>query len=96
MGDDPERGLYHKYNVERTDGQLVGDCFVLEFKDPNTWPALRSYAATVRPEYPVLALDIEARVAFFEQQHGHDNLVVAGWDAEDEDERGIPQPRSNG
>lgn len=72
MADDPKRGLYHKYNVERTDGQLVGDCFVMEFKDENTWLALRLYAKTVEPDYPLLAKDIVDRVNYYEARSHHD------------------------
>lgn len=58
MADNRARGLYPKYRVERLNGQAVGAVFVLEFDDPNCWPALRAYADTVKNAYPVLATDI--------------------------------------
>lgn len=43
-----EEGLKHKYHVERVDGKPLGQCIVLEFDDPNAWPALTVWAETVR------------------------------------------------
>lgn len=58
MTDSHTRGLYAKYRVERLDGKELGAVFVLEFDDPNCWPALRAYAETVKDEYPQLAADV--------------------------------------
>lgn len=63
MPDSRERGLYAKYNVQRRDGQPVGQCFVLELKDPNTWAALMKWAETLRMKgYLMLANDVRATV----------------------------------
>lgn len=59
--DDKKTGLYRKYNVTRTDGKpIVGECFVLQVSDPNTHPALLTWAKTVRlAGYWELANDVE-------------------------------------
>lgn len=60
MPDNKEKGLYGKYRVERVDQKPIGDCLVLEFKDPNTHRALAEYARTVRKDgYEQLANDVE-------------------------------------
>lgn len=60
MADDPTRGLYGKYQVERTDGKPMGRCIVLELDDPNAWDALETWAGTVgRAGYRSLALDVQ-------------------------------------
>ncbi len=69
MGD-PNRGIYHKFNIERTDGTSIEggkhhgcDYFVLDVThDPFALPALRSYAEVCRPQYPLLAADLDAKV----------------------------------
>lgn len=54
-----DEGLFAKYRVERIDGKGVGRCFVMELDDPNTWPALLTYAETVEAEgYVALATDV--------------------------------------
>lgn len=64
MADNPERGLYEKYRVQRTDGQEVGPCIVMEVRDPNTWTALLVWADTVEAAgYAALAADTRAMVA---------------------------------
>jgi hypothetical protein len=72
MADSTERGLYEKYRVKRTDGQDVGPCIVMEVKDPNTWPALLTWADTVEAAgYGPLAEDTRAMVeAAIEADHG--------------------------
>lgn len=61
--EDKDRGLYHKYRVERTDGKPVGFCLVLELEDQGTWQAMRQYAATVRQQgFVALASDIDSIV----------------------------------
>lgn len=56
-------GLIEKYRVERTDGKAVGQCFVLEVEDPNTWGALLTWADTVQADgYQALADDVRALV----------------------------------
>jgi hypothetical protein len=58
-----DSGLYDKYEVYRIDGKGVGPCVVLEFDDPNTWPALLVWATTVKVEgNHQLANDIRAKV----------------------------------
>ncbi len=55
-------GIKQKYYVERCDGKpLKGDfAIVLEVGDPNSWPALRCWAETVRGDgYVQLAHDVE-------------------------------------
>lgn len=65
--DNKERGLYAKYNVERTDGQELGTCFVLELKDELARPALLVWAHTLEREgYHELAKDIYAALESFE------------------------------
>jgi hypothetical protein len=62
---DKEKGLFQKYIVERVDGRELkgGMAFVLEVGDPNTWPALLTYADTVAEEgYKALAIDIRKEV----------------------------------
>lgn len=64
MGD-KQSGLTKKYKVERVDGKDLkgGMAFVLELGDPNAWPALLTYARTVRAQGCVrLAEDIEAKI----------------------------------
>ncbi len=71
MIDKKTTGIYHKFNVTRTDGQSEPgqkhygcDYFVLDFDhDPHAMPALRAYAASCRKDFPVLADDIERRLA---------------------------------
>lgn len=63
MSDGTERGLYRKYQVQRTDGSVKHlDCayFVLDIShDPFAKDALRAYAQTCRHSYPQLADDLE-------------------------------------
>lgn len=73
MGD-PNVGMYPKYRVERRDGKAIkgGLCFVLEIGDPNTWPALREYADTVRAKgYELLADDIERHLNWHQRESNH-------------------------
>lgn len=61
-------GLYHKYDVRRTDGSDAPGgkhegChhFVLDLThDPHAIPALRAYAKSCRADYPNLARDLES------------------------------------
>jgi len=65
MGD-RTRGIYHKFNVTRTDGksapgQKHENCFyfVLDCDhDPHARAALQAYAESCRADYPALAVDI--------------------------------------
>jgi hypothetical protein len=67
--DDTQRGLYHKFNVNRTDGKDApggtheGDeYFVLNLtKDKYALRALRVYATACQVEYPALAADLFAK-----------------------------------
>lgn len=58
-------GLIDKYYVERRDGRPVqGRCIVLEFGDPNAWPALLTWADSVEADgYQQLADDVRNVVA---------------------------------
>jgi hypothetical protein len=66
-----ERGLFRKYNVERTDGSSAPggkhhgcEYFVLDLShDPFAPPALRAYAAACAAEYPALAADLRTIAA---------------------------------
>ena len=70
MGD-KSRGWYEKFVVYRTDGtsdpgEKHDGCeyFVLDLThDQHAWPALRAYAESCRAIYPLLAADIDAKVA---------------------------------
>jgi hypothetical protein len=57
----PDRGLYEKYRVERTDGKPIGRVFVLAYEtDPYALIALAAYAAACRKKFPYLARDLFA------------------------------------
>jgi len=66
-----EQGLYHKFNISRTDGtdapggKHFGDeYFVLNLTtDKHTIPAIAAYAESCADEYPLLASDLRAKVA---------------------------------
>ncbi len=68
---DSERGLYKKFEVTRTDGSSAPgekhegcDYFVLDIDhDPFALTALIAYAKAVKLAYPLLAADLEARIA---------------------------------
>lgn len=86
MGD-PNRGLYGKFHVARTDGQSDAghkhfgcDYFVLDLThDPNALPALIAYEQSCREKYPLLADDLAVKIremkalrgVFFSAQSGH-------------------------
>lgn len=63
---DKRMGLYHKFNVERTDvkhlpGEKHDRCayFVLDIThDPHAIPALSAYADSCKADFPLLARDI--------------------------------------
>lgn len=84
MGD-RTRGIYDKFDIERTDGRSGlnekhegCEYFVLDLThDPFAWPALQAYAYACREEYPMLAADLEKKLAYFE----------AGFDAGQQAER---------
>lgn len=57
----PADVLFHKYNLSRTDGKPVRDCFVLELKDPNAMHALRAYADACEKSHPELAEDLREK-----------------------------------
>jgi hypothetical protein len=88
MGD-RNRGVYHKFNVVRTDGksdpgQKHHNCFyfVLDCDhDPHAKAALEAYARSCKHEYPTLASDVQAIVqgcAFGsgEDKHVSDVLTI--------------------
>lgn len=55
-------GLVDKYQVTRTDGRpMKGPAIVLEWADPNSLPALQTWASTVRAKgFTALADDVES------------------------------------
>lgn len=63
---DTSRGLFHKFNVRRTDGQSDFGCkhfaceyFVLDMThDPHAAAALRAYAASCATTHPQLSADL--------------------------------------
>lgn len=69
MGD-PTRGLYHKFNVTRTDGTSEPggkhdgcDYFVLDLThDAFALPALIAYERACRAQFPMLADDLYQKV----------------------------------
>ena len=73
MGD-KTRGLYHKFNITRTDGKSeLGekhagcDYFVLDLThDPYALVALQAYAVAARGEYPLLAEDLARKLVAFD------------------------------
>ena len=68
--EDKAKGLYHKFNVTRTDGSSGPGgkhencfCYVLDINhDPHAPVALRAYADSCRSDYPALAADLDAMV----------------------------------
>lgn len=74
MGD-PNRGIYQKFIVTRTDGKSApgekhADCeyFVLDIHhDKHAKAALLAYAKSCRSEYPLLAHDVRAMAILTEQ-----------------------------
>lgn len=77
---DSNRGLYHKYNVTRTDGSSGPNgkhehCryFVLDMDhDPHALPALAAYEESCKKEYPNLAWDLREIL----KAHGHEQPRV--------------------
>jgi len=84
MGD-PERGLYDKFVVTRTDGASApggkhDGCayFVLDIDhDEHAVAALTAYAASCESEYPLLAADLRKIVRNGKLAQG---LYDAGWE----------------
>jgi hypothetical protein len=77
---DKTRGIYHKYNVTRTDGSSEPggkheNCayFVLDCThDPHALKALQAYLESCRIEYPFLARDLECMLdecQIFQKEH---------------------------
>jgi ribosomal protein L37AE/L43A len=67
---DRNKGMYAKYRVKRLDGKEMDSCIVLELTDPNSWPALRTWADTVEADgYVPLAAEMRAKVDQYEQDH---------------------------
>lgn len=70
MGDTTQ-GLYKKFVVDRYDGsgepggKHAGcEYFVLDLThDPFAWPALAAYAEACEAEYPLLAADLQKKLA---------------------------------
>jgi hypothetical protein len=102
MGD-RNRGVYHKFNVIRTDGksapgQKHHNCFyfVLDCDhDPHAKAALDAYARSCKHEYPTLASDVQAIVqgcAFGsgEDKHVSDVLTIPPYSAKETEVARIP------
>ena len=78
-------GLYGKFNVSRVDGRdapggvkAKADYFVLDIEhDPFARQALAVYAHACSTEYPVLAADLQTKLALWTAQHG--NFEVPGF-----------------
>lgn len=78
--DKKSAGLYHKFNVTRTDGtdQPGGkhegcEYFVLDLThDPFALPALKAYAEACRDEYPILAADLQNKIQQIEAHRRHE------------------------
>jgi hypothetical protein len=76
MGD-KTRGIYHKFNIERTDGKSKPgekhfgcEYWVLDLThDPYALWALEAYASACQREYPLLYVDLQRRIA--ELKHAH-------------------------
>jgi len=76
MGD-PNRGIYHKFSVTRTDGTSEAggkhhECeyFVLDINhDPHAKAALLAYAESCKADYPLLAHDVRAMAIFGGRGH---------------------------
>lgn len=68
---DQAKGLYHKYDIRRTNGSSEPggkhhEChyFVLDLHhDPHAKAALRAYAESCEQEYPFLAADLYGALA---------------------------------
>jgi hypothetical protein len=68
--DQSQVGLYHKFNVERTDGSSApggkhhsDEYFVLNLTtDRHALPALKAYAKSCANDFPALAADLRAKV----------------------------------
>ena len=83
--DDKRRGLYNKFDVERTDGgsepgEKHQGCeyFVLDLDhDRHALPAIQAYADSCKAEYPKLAVDILRRAGELAQDRldREDNLA---------------------
>jgi len=75
MGD-PNRGIYNKFFVARVDGSDGPgekhdgcDYFVLDIThDRYARPALVAYANACRDEYPLLAADLDGKVAALDKE----------------------------
>lgn len=71
MGD-PTRGIYHKFNVTRTDGSSEPggkhhecDYFVLDVNhDPHAKTVLLAYSLSCKADYPLLSQDVRAMAIF--------------------------------
>lgn len=67
---DQNRGLYHKFNIERTDGSSGPggkhehcEYFVLDLThDKHAMAALAAYADSCGQEYPALAADLRRKL----------------------------------
>ena len=84
--DDTQTGLYHKFDVKRTDGSSEPggkheNCFyvVLDLThDKFSKPAVIAYAEACAKEYPVLAKDLLDRVKEKEDSEDFDIFALMG------------------
>jgi hypothetical protein len=95
MGD-PERGLYEKYRVQRTDGSDAPgekhdgcEYFVLDLThDDFAIPAIQAYAMACADKYPSLSEDLLRKVR---EAHAGRTLERESWN-EDRNTRGSMPP----
>jgi hypothetical protein len=82
------RGLYYKFDVQRTDGQSEpgrkhAGCFyfVLDVDhDKHALPALHAYAVSCKEEYPLLSRDVSL-IARQQRRKYPDDDLIPGLDA---------------
>lgn len=67
---DKTEGLdFQRYAIERADHKPVDHAIVLEFNDPNSWPALRVWADTVEKDgYHELANDVRQTLRLYQDK----------------------------
>lgn len=84
--DDKTRGLYHKFNVERTDGSSEPggkhhgcEYFLLDLMhDKHAYAALRAYIISCRKEYPLLADDLAEKCREIEGRRDGERSSATG------------------
>lgn len=87
MSDQHTTGLYHKFNVSRTDGSSEPGCkhhgcdyFVLDLThDPFAMPALAAYAEGCKEKYPQLAEALADKLTLMKAQAWDAADLLDGW-----------------